>query len=92
MRRLTTVVNLLVTQTIFGRARSSHLSSHICPTPRLTSSFLSRSVSSSGVCLLMAKIKTMEEWNFSESKLASLPLDKETKNFTRQVKISFTFF
>ena len=34
----------------------------------------------------------MEEWSFSESKLASLPLDKETENFTRQVNINKLMF
>ena len=81
MRRLSTLVNLLVTQTVVGRGRSYNLLGHRC----LANLVLSRPVTSSGVCLTMARIKTMEEWSFSESKLASLPLDKQTENFTRQV-------
>ena len=88
MRRISTLFNLLVTQTVVGRGRSYHLLGHRCLVPRLTSLLFLRPVTSSGVCLTMARIKTMEEWSFSESKLASLPLDKETKNFTRQVNIS----
>ena len=84
MRRIRTLVNILVTQTVVGRARSNLLLGHRCSAPRLPSLLISRPVTSSGVCLAMARIKTMEEWSFSESKLASLPLDKETKNFTRQ--------
>ena len=95
MRRIRTLVNLLVTQTVVGRARSNHLLGHRCQAPRLSSlssSLISRPVTSSGVCLAMAKIKTMEGWSFSESRLASLPLDKETENFTRQVIVRTIVF
>lgn len=91
MRRLSTLVNLLVTQTVVHRGRSYNLLGHRCLAPRLTS-LLSRPVTSSGVCLTMARIKTMEEWSFSESKLASLPLDKQTENFTRQVNTNKLIF
>ena len=94
MRRLSTLVNLLVTQTVVHRGRSYHLLGHRCLAPRLTNLLLSRPVTSSVVCLTMARIRTMEEWSFSESKLASLPLDKQPENFTRQVntdKLIFLF-
>ena len=84
MRRIRTLVNLLVTQTVVGRARGNQLLGHRCQAPRL-SSLISRSVTSFSACLAMARNKTMEGWRFSESRLASLPLDKETENFTRQV-------
>ena len=57
---------------------SHSVSSQLCP----SFSLLSRSTSS---CSAMSKIRSMSHWVFSESKLASLPLDQETNNYVRQV-------
>ena len=75
MRRLGTVINLILTQTVVNKGKRN-----ICPPPTTFLSHLPLSCSAS----VMDLKKSLSEWSFSEPLLAELPLDKETRNFVRR--------
>ena len=75
MRKLSTVINLILTQTVVNKGKRN-----VCPQP--TTAALSQLPLSS--CSVMELKKSLSEWSFSEPLLAGLPLDKETKNFVRR--------
>lgn len=80
MRKLGAVINIILTQSIASKARRS-----VCPSSSSSSgslSLISRQLGSS--CQAMTLTESLSDWSFSEPKLASLPLDKETKNFVRR--------
>ena len=78
MRKFGPIVSLLLSPSAFTKKFTSHTCIPSLPQTIISSSFAT-------TCPAMVKAKTMEDWSFSESKLASLPLDPEIRNYVRQV-------
>ena len=78
MRKIGKIFNFILTQSLLARTQKSFR--HTCPNQlgRLPVRALSLS------CSAMVLKKSLSDWSFSDPKLASLPLDPETRNFVRR--------
>jgi len=80
MRRVGSLFNLILTQALLSRTEKTLR--HTCPSIRFRSRTPVRLFNTT--CSAMVLKKSLSEWSFSDPKLASLPLDPETKNFVRR--------
>jgi len=78
MRKIGKIFNFILTQSLLVRTQKSLR--HTCPNQlsRLPVRALNLS------CSAMVLKKSLSDWSFSDPKLASLPLDPETRNFVRR--------
>jgi len=78
MRNIGNIFNLFLTQSLFLKPQKAVR--HFCPA--LLTKVPVRALNLT--CSAMVLKKSLSDWSFSDPKLASLPLDPETRNFVRR--------
>ena len=83
MRKFDNLFKIILTHSVVrGLCNTRHR--NICQVPAAVYNITR--VSTLATCAAtMARISSMSDWSYSDSKLSSLPLDPETQNYVRQV-------
>jgi len=85
MRKIGNILNLFLTQSLFLKPQRAVR--HFCPA--VFNKVPVRALNLT--CSVMVLKKSLADWSFSDPKLASLPLDPETRNFVRRQVLGAVF-